>query len=138
MSTIERAVERAIECCNNELAIYQNMIKVLPLLKGVSDTFELLSGSILIRVSNLDELHLVRLGLKEALGSWKDTLGSIWYGSGSGSMIAEYSSRSFPIVIWLSTKPEEFPKELQSDKCRVVKLPPQVVEDYAYVCDGED
>ena len=89
---------------------------------------------ITIKVSSLGELHNVRKWLRHSLKTWEDKIGTIWYSQ--GEMLAEYNGLHHPINIWLAGHPEDFPTELQSEKCRVVELEPITTKNYAYVCDN--
>jgi len=86
-------------------------------------------------ISTLEKLHEIRIWLKESLGDWNDHLRNIWYST--GVIIAAFTNEDKSIELWLETKPEDFPSELQSNNCKVVRIPDRIEPQYAYVCNGE-
>lgn len=88
-----------------------------------------------IEVSSMQELHNVRKWLRRRLKTWEDRLESIWYSQ--GKVMASYKGLHHPVSIWLATQPEDFPQNLQSEKCRVVELEPITERNYAYVCEPD-
>jgi len=119
-----------------EIRKYQENIKLLDTLddppKGVKI---LMLSNLTIKVGSMEDLHKARLWLRKGLGLWEDKLGDIWFGA--KDMIAEFTGKHHPITIWISTPPEDFPKELQSDTCKVVKLESSITQQYGYVCKPE-
>lgn len=89
-------------------------------------------------VNTLDEVYKLRKYLMEKVG-WRDKFSMIWYSS--PYMMAEWESNK-PYDIWLKTSPEDFPDELQSEKCKVVKkkeiIPEQSYITYSYECKEEE
>lgn len=130
--------ERMIGFLADRITTYSRLIELIQKL-GDPPTFfgyAVSSNNLLLVVNSLDSLHKVRKWLREKLGTWEDKKESIWYSS--GDMIVSYKSENSDIVIWLETKPEDFPKELQSEKCKVVRLADEVVPRYAYVCENKE
>jgi len=94
------------------------------------------SEGIVVEVRTLDELNAARQVLKNRLGTWEDRLDIIWFSC--GKMLASYKTTQHPVAIWLQAPPEDFPSDLQSKKCRIIKTAPLVEERYAYVCEEEE
>jgi hypothetical protein len=94
--------------------------------------YEIYTTLPIIEVKTFQDMNKLRKYLSRKIG-WRDKLGSIWY---SSTMMAEYQGLKHNFKLWLSTNPEEFPKELQSDNCKIVKE--TIVEKkhdvYRYVC----
>lgn len=99
-----------------------------------------LTSRIVVEVSSMEGLHKARGWLRDNCyymdKNWEDMRGSTWYNL--GTITTEYQGKHHPITIWLTTKPEDFPLELQSDKCRVIKMEPKVEERWAYVCKKDE
>lgn len=121
------------EFCLEEIEVQKKLLKLLDELGAAPDDIKVNTNSTLtLEVHSMKELHYVRRWLRGVL-KWEDKLGVIFYSQ--GEMLATFQGVHHDITIWLSTLPEEFPKELQSENCRVMKIESRTVEEYAYVCE---
>lgn len=87
---------------------------------------------IIIKIKDFNQLESVLQWLRVCFGNIEYQRSLIWYNK--GKMICSWEIDGYLTEIWLETPPEDFPKELQSDKCKVVELDPIVEKQYAYVC----
>jgi len=128
-------VMREIENRRKEIDRLGELIVLAEYLEGITcHIFSIGCGKINIEVRSLDALHEVRQFLRRVMGKWEDRRGMTWYAG--NDMNTSYDGRYAPISIRLATKPDEFPKELQSDKCKVVERINNE-KTYAYVCEQE-
>jgi len=114
------------------LKILEKHEKSMPGYLSVTYTLDILT---LTGIKKIEQLHEIRQWLKKCFGTWQDKKGTIWFSE--GEMLCSWKSIEYPINIWLHTDPENFPKELQSDKCKVVELEPVTQKRYAYVCEKD-
>jgi hypothetical protein len=124
-----RDFQKQILHCNETISF---LVRLGDAPQGV---FVLHLADLTFEVASMESLHIARTWLKEKLGRWTDNRANTWYSG--GRMLTEYIGKEDPIRIWICTKPEDFPKELQSNKCKVVKLPDSIESNYAYICDQE-
>ncbi len=111
--------------------------KMLPIVKPFDGGFEeyrpgALTNGVVLHISELSQLHTLRTTLRETFGKWEDKIGSIWYSHGA---MAEWKGLHAPVVIWLRTSIENFPKQLKKKGCDFVETSDS--KDYAFVCDME-
>jgi len=136
MTKLKKAINKTFKVIKQA----RSRIKILKTLKkheesmpnylSVTVTLDCLT---LCDIKNIEQLHEVRQWLKKCFGTWQDKKETIWFSQ--GKMLCSWKSIEYPIDIWLETDPENFPKELQSDKCKVVELEPVTQKQYAYVCE---
>lgn len=137
MNAIEDAIKRGTELANamkqkiSLLETMQQHVKEMPENIEISIILEVL----LIKINEIEQLHEVRQWLKKCFGDWKDEKKSIWFSH--PHMLCSWKGSTKHINIWLETLPENFPKELQSEKCKIIKKKPIIQEQYAYVCEGK-
>lgn len=89
------------------------------------------SGYITLRVKNMLDLAETRHALREALGKWNDKKGTPWVSGDTAYCEWKSEVDGFKIEITLRCNVEDFPQELQSENCKIVK---EVKESYSYVC----
>ena len=90
---------------------------------------------VIFAIPSLEDLHKIRRVFRKNFLGYTDERG-VTFQEGE-NMTTCYECKVFPLEIRLSTPAEEFPKELQSDKCKVVRLPDvkrEPVKVYRYVC----
>jgi hypothetical protein len=127
-------LEKIKEKYKEEIEFCKQTLNILDILTEPPANVEILyTRKLTLSVKDMAGLHTTRQYLKTCLGSWKDRQHNIFYSC--GDMIASYEGISHPIDIWLQTRPEDFPKELQSDKCKVTEVMPSTERQYAYICE---
>ena len=116
-------------------------LKVLKIMQKNEDSFPnrcaifINFNEILINFEDFKQFKQIIQWLKLCFGKIKYTRSTTWYSS--GWMLCSWKIEGQPVEVWLQTPPEDFPKELQSETCKVVKLDPILEEQYAYVCTKE-
>jgi len=129
-------LEHAKKVYKQAIELNKQALDTLNILTEPPANVEILyTGKLTLSVKDMAGLHTTRQYLKTCLGSWKDRQHNIFYSC--GDMIASYEGISHPIDIWLQTRPEDFPKELQSDKCKVTEVMPSTERQYAYICETD-
>lgn len=127
---IEKAIEKLDEHITENIEFKNALMAIGEIPEDIAYTICTILP--IIEVKTFQDMNNLRKYLSHKIG-WRDKLGSIWF---SGNMLAEYEGLKHNFKLWLSTKPEEFPKELQSDNCKIVKE--TIVEKkhdvYRYVC----
>jgi len=88
------------------------------------------NGTIYIGIKTMQELTEARQKLRQVLGLWNDKKEMIWNSGNHG--LCDWRTNDYPIVIRLSCPVEDFPEELQSERCRFKK---QTIEKWDYVCE---
>jgi len=86
-------------------------------------------GNLVVNFNSLDLLSGIRSKLRECLGQWEDEKEMIWTSRNMG--LCSWKGKHHPIELRFRCPADEFPEELQSDNCRMVK---ETRDEWAYVC----
>ena len=137
-------VDRAIEKIMREKSELEKKIRILEKMEPYQDSIpeciilDTLTNKILLRgLRTIKDFKDTIKWLKECYGNIKYKQRSIFYNDSSKDVTCTWEVEDF-IEIWLSTKPEDFPKELQSEDCGIVELEPRTERRYTYVCKNKN
>jgi hypothetical protein len=134
---LEDKLNNAVEKVEKDLALLKAQSEVLSGRDAPDFRHDVvLGGQARFVIYDISDLHAAREYLREVLGEWNDTLGTIWYACGRPLVSWENTDPDCCIgAIWLETSIESFPAALKGPNCKWIE---RVDKDYVYVCDVPD
>ncbi len=85
-----------------------------------------------LEVKQLSHIHIVRIILRELLGSWQDRMNNQFISMGILYTTWCSKDNELPIEIWYGCPQDNIDKELQKPNCKVIE---QTIKEYDYVCE---
>ena len=85
-----------------------------------------------LEVKQVLHIHIVRIILRELLGSWQDRMNNQFISMGILYTTWCSKDNELPIEIWYGCPQDIIDKELQKPNCKVIE---QTIKEYDYVCE---